>query len=267
MSYKDIQILDMQLTDQIGRLIKRPKRIETIISLVPSISHILCYLGYQDQIVGRTKFCIYPEDLQAQKLGGTKNPKIELIKELNADIIFMNKEENRKEDVLALAEDTNVYVSDINNMVQLQMFLDDIGEILDCTPATNQFKEAIQVTLDQVKNKFPPAKFLYFIWKSPYYLAGSSTYINSIFEHIGWENQVIKQENHQRYPELEYGQWHDEVDYILLSSEPYPFQTRHINEMQKKFPKAKIKLVSGEVFSWYGPFLFDLEKSLIQITN
>ena len=43
-----------------------------------------------------------------------------------------------------------------------------------------------------------------------------------------------------------------DLDYILLSSEPFPFKEKQIAEFQKICPKAKILLVDGELFSWYG---------------
>jgi hypothetical protein len=38
----------------------------------------------------------------------------------------------------------------------------------------------------------------------------------------------------------------------LLSSEPYPFKLKHKEEIQMQLPEIKIKLVDGEMFSWYG---------------
>ncbi|MFL5752196.1 MAG: helical backbone metal receptor, partial [Bacteroidia bacterium] len=56
-----------------------------------------------------------------------------------------------------------------------------------------------------------------------------------------------------RYPEVS----NEEIikadpELILLSSEPYPFQEKHIEEFRKLLPKAKIMVVDGEIFSWYG---------------
>ena len=41
-------------------------------------------------------------------------------------------------------------------------------------------------------------------------------------------------------------------DLILLSSEPYPFRERHVEELKKSFPRTDVTLVDGEMFSWYG---------------
>ena len=42
---------------------------------------------------------------------------------------------------------------------------------------------------------------------------------------------------------------------LLLSSEPYPFKQKHIDELQPLLPHIKIVLVDGEMFSWYGSHL------------
>jgi hypothetical protein len=39
---------------------------------------------------------------------------------------------------------------------------------------------------------------------------------------------------------------------VLLSSEPYPFSNKHINELKSFLPGIEILLVDGEMFSWYG---------------
>jgi len=39
---------------------------------------------------------------------------------------------------------------------------------------------------------------------------------------------------------------------VLLSSEPYPFRDKHREELQALLPHATIRLVDGEMFSWYG---------------
>jgi hypothetical protein len=61
---------------------------------------------------------------------------------------------------------------------------------------------------------------------------------------------LIKQ---TRYPEIDL----EEIvklnpDYLLLSSEPFPFKEKHISFFQERLPKSKIMIVEGEMFSWYG---------------
>ena len=79
--------------------------------------------------------------------------------------------------------------------------------------------------------------------------AGRQTFINYMLEYLGFENVV----RDARYPEVDLNEdWYENVDVILLSSEPYPFKTKHIEELAPKFPNTQILLVDGEMFSWYG---------------
>lgn len=256
----------MKIKDQLEREITFNKSPERIICLVPSITHMLCYLGLQKKIVGRTKFCIYPESLDVLKLGGTKNPNIQKIRALSPDLILVNKEENKKEDVLTLAQDFNVYISDINHLEDFYIFLDHLGTLFNVEDKIIDFKNLVKKEITSCKN-IPSFSFLYFIWKDPYYIVGNQTYINQLFQLIGWKNMCQYQHNKNRYPELENLAQLESTEKIMLSSEPYPFKQQHMDEFQKKFPKSKIHLVPGEVFSWYSPFILKLEETLWQIVK
>jgi len=59
----------------------------------------------------------------------------------------------------------------------------------------------------------------------------------------------------ERYPETTYAELRKDCELILLSSEPYPFKEKHVIEMKEQIPAAKIMLVDGEMFSWYGSHL------------
>ncbi len=56
-----------------------------------------------------------------------------------------------------------------------------------------------------------------------------------------------------RYPEITLNELRDsDCRLILLSSEPYPFKQKHIDDLKEILPNMKIILVDGEMFSWYG---------------
>ena len=54
---------------------------ERIVSLVPSLTELVCWFGLSSALVGRTRFCTEPPELVAGVpiVGGTKNPKVERI--------------------------------------------------------------------------------------------------------------------------------------------------------------------------------------------
>ena len=95
-------------------------------------------------------------------------------------------------------------------------------------------------------------KVSYFIWQKPFMVAGNHTFINDMLCTCGFNN-IFATSDLMRYPEVSVQQIaaaNPEV--ILLSSEPYPFKDKHIKEFQSICPGAKIIIVDGELFSWYG---------------
>ena len=84
-----------------------------IVSLCPSITETLIDFGLADQLVGITRFCIHPAAVvkDIPKVGGTKNPDHDAIESAAPDLIFVNAEENRREDYELLAAKYDVDVS------------------------------------------------------------------------------------------------------------------------------------------------------------
>ncbi|WP_028890081.1 ABC transporter substrate-binding protein [Tenacibaculum ovolyticum] len=239
-----------------------------IISLVPSQTELLVDLGLEDSIIGVTKFCIHPSHLINNKtiVGGTKTIKLDKIKGLNPDIILCNKEENTKEIVKACLQIAPTHVSDIFTLDDSKKLIKEYGDIFYCkTQAQNIIKKLDSEILQFqkfIKNKRKKT-VAYFIWKNPWMVAANNTFINHLIELNNFKN-IYK--NLNRYPEIELQDIKKEnPNLILLSSEPFPFKEKHINEMASNDIQSKIILVDGEMFSWYGSRLlkaFDYFKKL-----
>ena len=238
-----------------------------IISLVPSITETLFDFGLTDtEIIGRTKFCIHPKGLvkNVETIGGTKNLNLEKIKNLNPDLIIANKEENEKLQVEELMKDFKVWVTAIETLEDNSRFLAELGTLLNKENTAKNFNQKISDIIKGIKIQ-ESKKVCYLIWKNPYMTIGSDTFIHEILDKLGFEN-VFK--NEKRYPEISVEEMKN-ADFIFLSSEPFPFQQKHIDELQKELLNSKIVLVDGEAFSWYGTHLakcgeyfFELVKSL-----
>lgn len=238
-------------TDQIGKQITLKGIPKRVISLVPSQTELIYELGCGDKIVGQTLFCIHPKEKfkTSTKIGGTKTPKIDKIIELQPDLIIANKEENRWEDISILEKYAPVWVSDVNNLTSAIEMIISVGNML------NAPQKAIELT-NQIENEFKHlsqlnlGSTLYLIWKNPYMTVGGDTFIHDMISSAGFNNLY---KNEKRYPEISEKEIIEKnPNVILLSSEPFPFKEKHINELQKLVPEAKIILVDGEMFSWYG---------------
>jgi ABC-type Fe3+-hydroxamate transport system substrate-binding protein len=223
-----------------------------IICLVPSLTELLHYLGLENEVVGITKFCVHPAQWFKNKtrVGGTKNCNHSAIDTLNPTLIIANKEENTKEDVESLQAKYTVYLSDIKTLQDAYASIIAIGELTNKAASALGLVTTLRSAFDGLQNaNYPIKSCLYLIWQAPYMCAGSNTFINEILKISSLQNIVRK----DRYPILsdnEIIELNPEV--ILLSSEPYPFKEKHILALQKMLPLAKVLLVDGEVFSWYG---------------
>jgi len=225
---------------------------QRIISLVPSQTELLHYLGLQEETIGITKFCIHPNEWfrSKTKVGGTKTVSISTIKKLNPDLIIANKEENVKEEIEALAKDFNVLVTDVNNVSDALQMITLIGQL------TSKEKAAIQL-VKTIKNKFAkithlqyPIKTAYLIWNKPHMTVGGDTFINDVLAQCGLQNIFACK---KRYFQISIADLlAANCQLVLLSSEPYPFKQKHIDALKEQLPGVKIILADGEMFSWYG---------------
>ncbi|PXW13623.1 MULTISPECIES: helical backbone metal receptor [unclassified Chryseobacterium] len=236
-----------------------------IVSLVPSITEALFDLGLtENEVVGRTKFCIHPQDKikNVPIIGGTKNINIEKIKALQPDLILANKEENVKDQVEALMDDYKVMVTNIDTIEDNYYLLKNLGKLFGKEDRAQVFNLKIYDVLNQAKLDIP-VKAAYLIWKNPYMTIGSDTFIHRILTEIGFEN-IFK--NQTRYPQITTEDLAD-ADVIMLSSEPFPFKEKHIEELKAFYPDKKIIIVDGEAFSWYGTHIAKCEEYFRELVS
>jgi ABC-type Fe3+-hydroxamate transport system substrate-binding protein len=242
--------------DQMGKTLVLNGTPKRIISLVPSQTELLFDLGLDEEIAGITKYCVHPKHWQEvkTKVGGTKKLSLEKIKEIHPDLLIGNKEENEREQILELAKYYPVWMSDVKTLKDALDMIQSIGEITGKESAALKIQNNIReqfahFKLQKVSYITHPSSVLYLIWRKPYICAGRNTFINHLLEICGFKNSISQ----SRYPEISA----EEIkrlnpSMIFLSSEPYPFREKHISEFQKICPTAKIVLVNGEMFSWYG---------------
>lgn len=224
---------------------------QRIISLVPSLTELLFDLGLKDQLIGRTRFCIHPEKKVSdiEIIGGTKNPRLEKIVEMQPDFIIANKEENRKEDIEVLSKYVETLVTDIITIEDALLEISAIGVKLGVSENAKRIVQNITSLLSEKRSQ-TPVSTAYLIWKDPWMTVGAETYIHDVLKNYDLQNVFGR---HERYPKISLEQLSSKrPELILLSSEPYPFKEKHLDEIREVCPNSKIKLVNGEWFSWYG---------------
>jgi iron complex transport system substrate-binding protein len=255
--------------DQIEHTFLLENKPSRIVSLVPSQTELLAYLGLDETIVGITKFCIHPSYIFKSKtrVGGTKKINFETIDKLQPDLIIANKEENTKEDILKLQKKYAVYTSQIETLNDSLKMTSDIGEITMSQEKANKLISEIALNFDKLSSDFKTkqkVKVAYLIWKNPYMTVNKNTFIHHM---LAANNFINCFEKHiERYPVITINDLIEQSpDAILLSSEPYPFKEKDIEEIKKQLPTTKIILVNGEFYSWYGSKLKSSPKYFKQV--
>lgn len=223
---------------------------QRIVSLVPSLTELLFWLGVGDSVVGRTRFCVEPAEFVAgvAVVGGTKNPRIERIIALTPDLVIANKEENREEDVSALrGAGFNVVLTDPNSVPDAMTMILELGTILGRSGRARGLADEIAKAIERV----PPGSAIPVyvgVWHNPMMGLGSESYGHSLIETCGGRNVLGSR---PRYPEVTL----EEVralnpDLILLPDEPFPFDESHVRHYGAV---AATRCLDGKLMWWYGP--------------
>jgi len=245
-----------------------------LVSLCPSLTELVFDLGAGDALVGRTKFCVHPADRveAVEKVGGTKNPKIDRIIALAPDLVLMNDEENRKEDAAALeAAGIRVHSSMPRTATETAAMVRAIGIALSRSREAERIAADIERRADRVRRdavRYPPMRYACLIWRDPIMTVNDDTFIAGLLALPGGQNVFGARDT--RYPTISPGELHEADPLrVLLPNEPFPFQNKHVDELAvlTRLPRERFRLVDGELLSWHGsrtPLGIDYAESVLR---
>ncbi len=228
--------------------------------MVPSWTEMLIECGIQ--VVGRTRFCIHPL-AKLEKIpvvGGTKDIDWLKLRELKADLLILDQEENP----ISMSEECPIewiatHVTSVDSVAteigKLNLKLQSPGlkeveqrwrnlENQSRQWDWNQIPGEIQVLR---RDHFAYQNIIYVIWKNPWMRVADSTFISSVLEKLGARGMVASAES--KYPIFELMDCDPKQSYFLFSSEPFPFakKTKELEDL-----KLQGSIVDGECFSWFG---------------
>ena len=245
--------------------------IPRIASLVPSLTELLFELGLGRWLVARTGFCIHPRDSVAAvaKVGGTKDVNLAKLRRLAPTHVLVNIDENRRETVDAIrnwsAHDgpaapqiivTHPLAPD-DNLALVDQLLDHFGALEGVAERAGRLRASLRDELERTRpDGRPLQRVLYLIWRDPWMTVARDTYIARMLGRVNWQTLPALDggaSGAARYPVVRGDEaWLAQVDQVLLSSEPYAFTQVHVDEAKALCPNARVRLVDGEMLSWYG---------------
>ena len=246
------------LVDAAGTVHTPVRSTPRIVSLVPSLTELLCDLGLDSALVGRTGFCIHPRETvrTIPKLGGTKSVKLDRLRMLEPTHVVVNVDENEKPTVDEIARFVpHVVVTHPleprDNIALYRLFGGIFGREAEATELVERFESAWR-EVTRAAESFEPEAVLYVIWKNPWMTVSRETYISRMLALVRW--QTIPAEARERYPEIDLtSTLRSDVRRVLLSSEPYPFRVRDVAALEREVPRrVRVSLIDAEMTSWYG---------------
>lgn len=252
-----------------------------VISFVPSWTETLLHCGVN--VVGRTRFCHYPESTTPQIpiLGGTKDLDKDLLQSLRPDLVLLDREENTDE--MALRSESSgkwkihsTHVRSVEDMAPELLQLSNLlgnerlqslaneWELVCSTPwfPNRSLMEIPGIEHWIQKPTQEPEHFLYLIWRSPWMSVSRDTFVGSMFQLLGFGNRMPQFE--EKYPRLDLGAYDPEKTLLLFSSEPFPFRAKAHELRALGFPSA---IICGESYSWFGLRSLQFLQSLQSPTN
>ena len=233
-----------------------PDRPQRIVSLVPSLTEALAALRLDSETVGLTRFCVHPDGWKRRKaiVGGTKTVDVERVLALAPDLVVANREENERAPVEALAAaGVPVWLSDIATVADTLEALRGLGRVTARADEGERLAAGLEAAFARLEAPAEPVRAVYLIWRDPWMTVGADTIIHDVMARGGLANAFGSR---TRYPAVTADEIREaQPEAVLLSSEPYPFADKHVAEVQALVPGARVVLVDGEAFSWYGPRL------------
>jgi ABC-type Fe3+-hydroxamate transport system substrate-binding protein len=238
-----------------------------IASLVPSLTELVVALGLRDALVARTGFCIHPAAaLRAvPKVGGTKDVNLAKLQRLAPTHVLVNVDENRRDTVEAMRawpQPPEIVVTHPNaphdNLALVEQLRAAFGAHAGVDEHAAALAQALRTELDATAPEGrAPQQVLYLIWRDPWMTVARDTYLSAMLARVAWHTLPDLHggpSGAARYPVVQGDEpWLADVQQVLLSSEPYRFDADHAAEAQQLCPNARVRLVDGELLSWYGP--------------
>ena len=250
-------------TDASGVRVSLPEPPRRIVSLIPSITETLFALGLGEAVAGCTIYCTQPPEGVAGKtrVGGEKNPKLEVIRELGADLVIANIEENVREHIETLRGwGIPVYVTYPRTVADGVRLIRELGAVAGAGERAAQIAGPLEKRYAQLRARLEGRRrkrVFCPIWRNPYMTVNGDTYVHDMLAVCGGDNVFSTLAS--RYPEVTL----EEVaasgpEVILLPDEPYRFRRAHLADFapHPEIPAVKngrIHLVDGKLLSWYGP--------------
>jgi ABC-type Fe3+-hydroxamate transport system substrate-binding protein len=259
-----------------------------VISLVPSVTESLFDLGAGEALVGVTDFCSPPASAaeRLQRVGGTKNPHLDIILALKPDLVIANQEENERKAVEALqAAGVKVWLTfpqDIQGAIGVLWTITDLFRLAEAPARIRTLEQALEWTVRASRQRRPVRVFCP-IWRGSegeaawWMTFNRQSYAHDVLQACGGENVFAGRDRRYplladlgkaaaespagrdtRYPRVSVEEIKAAApELILLPSEPYAFGEKDVDLARSELGQVagaapRVQQIDGSLLTWHG---------------
>lgn len=241
-----------EVTDETGRVVRVPARLERLVSLAPNLTEIIYALGLEERLVGVTTVCDFPPAARAKpKVGDVTNPNLERIVELKPDLVLGTPAGNRRETADALEHlGVPVYGIDPHSVNDIFTSIQHVAELAGVPEAGQELATRLQARLAALpapRESSGRPRVLFIVWLEPLVTVGGNTFLNDVLERAGAES--ITANLAQGWPQLSVEEVIErDPDYLVVPRTP-PLEAR-MADLARRPPWQRLRAVEQNRIIW-----------------
>ena len=255
------EVKTREITDDLGRRIKIPVRVERAVSLAPNLTENIFAVGAGDRLVGVTSFCNYPAEAQeVQKVGDTISPNIETIIALKPQIVFVSTASQIETFTKTLeTQGITVFVTNPKDLNGVLANLKQLGEIFGTEEKANaligELQKRIAAVDARVRDKAKTKTFVQ-ISKEPLFTIGKESFLTEIIERAGGAS--VTRDVATAYPKIsKETALALDPEVIVLSESPDNTEPNEVFKNSPALKNGKVFKIGADILSRPGPRIVD----------
>jgi len=178
------------LTDDAGRRVSLPAKVDRVISLAPNLTEIVFAVGGGDRLVGRTSYCDYPPEAKSvPEVGDTLHPSLERVISVKPQLVLISTASQLEVFTQQLQnQNIAVFVTDPHDLEGVFRSIEQVGEILgkkeQAATLVQTLRRRTNAVEEAVKQK-PPVRVFYQLSAEPLYTAGHDSFVTDLMRRAG----------------------------------------------------------------------------------
>jgi iron complex transport system substrate-binding protein len=252
---------DREITDDLGRIVKLPAKIERAVSLAPNLTETVFAVDAGDKLVGVTTYCNFPEQTKSiQKIGDTMKPNIENIIALKPQVVLVSTASQIEAFTKTLEEQNiAVFVTNPNSLESIYKSIKQLGEIFGKQEKSSVLVGNMQKRVSEIEAKTKasnkPKTFVQ-ISKGSIFTIGKTSFMTDLINRAGGVSATGNIET--AYPNLsKETALALQPEVIILSESDDNKEPNDAFANSPAVRNGKVFKINADVFSRPGPRIVD----------